>query len=376
MTAARGAREPDPPSQIRALAAAIEAGRTLARGFAVRGEERWFREQALSVLARAGEARGWELVRHDAHDPEFDLARLLDDLSAVPMFAAGRMIVVRNAAPLVKKDARDAAAVQRALLAFLRDPTAPGCAVVEAESLRADHAVVKAVLEIGGRSVDCRRLWDSPPPWNPDPRQVELVQWLLARARERKIALDAGEAAYVAQVTGNDLHALDSALDRVAERRARGVKDVVGWTGAASPFQTAEDLCRGDAPRALAGVEALFRTGFEERDGSRERDADAVFAVFLGSLRGKLRQSLAGAVAFERSGDMEQAARDAGVSANPRALRDFEARVRTRPADAWRAMIDDVAEIERRTRINGVVDANDLAVLAVRWRAEPKRRTP
>jgi hypothetical protein len=291
------------------------------------------------------------------------------------MFAAGRMVAVRNATQLLKKDARDAAAVQRALLAFLRDAASPGCAVVEAESLRADHAVIKAVVELGGRSIECRRLWDSPPPWNPDPRQAELVQWLLARARERKIALDAAQAVYTAQVTGNDLFALDSALDRIAERRARGVSEVVGWTSAASPFQTAEDLCRGDAPRALAGVEALFRAGFEERDGSRERDADALLAVLLGSLRGKLRQTVAGAVGFERSGDVEQAARDAGVASNPRALRDLEVRLRARPLRAWRAMLHDVAELERRTRLGGRVDANDLALFALHWRAEPKRRT-
>jgi DNA polymerase III delta subunit len=372
VSAAR-AKELDPASQIRHLTVEIGGGRPLARGYVVRGEERYFRERAILELTRAAQACGWEIARHDAHDPEFDVARLLDDLAAVPMFAAGRMVVARNAAPLFKKDGRDAAAVQRALLAFLHSRGAPGCAVVDAESLRADHAVTRAVIAIGGRSIECRRLWDSPPPWNPDPRQAELVQWLIARAREREIGLDAAAAVYLVQVTGNDLYALDAALDRVAERRARGVSDVVGWTRAASPFQTAEDLCRGDAPRALAGIEALFRAGFEERDGSRERDVDAVLAVFLGSLRGKLRQTLAGSLAFARTADLEQAAHDAGVSGNPRARREFESRVVARPAGAWRAMLDDVTDLERRTRTGGRVDENDLAVLAVRWRARARR---
>jgi DNA polymerase III delta subunit len=374
--AARGTREPDPPTQIRALAAALSGEKPLARGYVVRGEERYFREQAIACVARGAEERGFDVARHDAQDPDFDVRRLLDDLAAAPMFASARLILVRGASLLLKKEGRDASASEKALLAFLHATSPSGTLVVEAEGLRADHALARAVVERGGLVLSCRRLWDGPPPWDPDPRKAEVVQWLVARARARKVALDPGEALYVVQATGNDLAALESALDRVAERRTRGIKDVVVWTGAASPFQIAEELCRGDAARVLAGIEALFRTGFEGRDGSREVDAGALLAVLSSSLRGKLRQTLCGALARARGLDLAQAARSAGVPASPRALGEFEARLALRPAAAWRAMLDDLTDLERRSRTSGKVDASDFARLALRWRTASRAQAP
>jgi hypothetical protein len=268
----------------------------------------------------------------------------------------------------LKKEARDASATERAPLAFLHAQSPSGSVVIEAESLRADHAVTKSVIERGGVVVSCRRLWDSPPPWDPDPRKAELVQWLVARARERKIALDAADAVYVAQATGNDLAALDAALDRVAERESRGVREVVGWTSASSPFQVAEDLARGDVERALAGIEALFRVGFEDRDGSRELDKNAVLAVLFASLRSKLRQSLCAALSLARGADFATAAVEAGVQTTPRALDEFQKRLAVRDARAWRLMLEDLTTLEQRARSGGTVDANDVAALCLRWR--------
>jgi DNA polymerase III delta subunit len=223
--------------------------------------------------------------------------------------------------------------------------------------------LAKAVVAAGGRLASFRRLWETPPPWNPDPRRTELVEWLTARARERGIALKPDDALYVAAATGNDLYALDAALDRVARRGAEGVRAVVGWTSAASPFEAAEDVCRGDAARAAAGLEALFRGGFQEKDGSRAADLGAVFVVLMGSLRGKLRQSLAGAAAQERGEDPVAAA---GVT-NPRQRGELEARLRARPAAEWRAMLTDLAALERRARSGPIVDVNDVVAFALRW---------
>jgi DNA polymerase III delta subunit len=373
--APRAAREPDPPSQIRALSATVSGTRPLARGYVVRGEERYFREAAIRILTESARARGHEVSRHDAQDPDFDPRRLGDDLTAAPLFAGARLVLVRGASSLLKKEGREPSSIERALLAFLRSASPSGTVVVDADSLRADHAIAKAVIELGGLAVHCRRLWDTPPPWDPDPRRTEVVLWLVGRARERNIALDAADAVYVVQATGGDLGALDAALDRVAERKSQGVRSVVSWTSSASPFEIAEHLCRGDAARALAGIEQLFRTGFEGRDGSREIDPAALLAILFGSLRSKLRQSSCGARAIERGLDLPRAAEEAGVRQDPRSLNEFAARVSLRDARAWSAMLDDLAEIERRTRTSSIVDASDLALLGLRWRVAPASRS-
>jgi hypothetical protein len=147
------------------------------------------------------------------------------------------------------------------------------------------------------------------------------------RARRRAGAVRAA-------ATGNDLFALDAALERLERRGSQSVRSAVGWSSSASPFQVAEDLCRGDAARAVAGLEALFPRGFEERDGTRETDLNALLAVLFGALRSKVRQSLTGARVMASGGDLARAAEAAGVGGNPKARAEFEARVSARPAGA------------------------------------------
>jgi len=127
--AAKSAREPDPPSQLRALAASVAGAKPLARGYVARGEERYFRESALRILVDAARARGLEVSRHDPQDPDFDASRLIDDLSAAPMFAGARLVVVRGAATLLKKEGRDPSAMERSSSKPNRcAPTTPSCA--------------------------------------------------------------------------------------------------------------------------------------------------------------------------------------------------------------------------------------------------------
>lgn len=366
MSAARKAAEPAPPVRLAELERTLGKG-NLARGYVVRGDERWFRDGALALLVDAAVRRGLEVARHDAGDPDFDLGRLVDDLSGGPMFASARLVLVRNAGSILKSEEGKSpfAAVGAS---FLHGSSPPGTLVVEAESLRIDHALAKAVAAAGGEILTLRKLYDSPPPWerDPDPRRTELVQWLLARARTRGARLSPDEAAYVAAATGNDLAALDAALEGLLRRGEKGVEESVAWTGGASPFRLAEDLLRGDAAAGLAGIEALFRSGMQEKDGSRETKPEALLAVLFGSLRAKLRPTLAAA----RSAERRQVFEFRGA---PHARAEIESRHALRTAEAWRGMQDDLADLERRARTVRAPDANDLALLCLRWRRTPDR---
>ncbi|HEV8114163.1 MAG TPA: hypothetical protein VGR31_15430 [Planctomycetota bacterium] len=368
--AARKAAEPPPPAQLAELERALAGTGPLARGYVVRGEERWFRDAALAAIVEAAARRGLDVARHDGADPDFDAGALLADLSAPSLFAPARLLVVRGAGALLKKEGSSDAPFASAALAFLRGRAVAGALVIEAESLRVDHAVAKAVVETGGTVLTLRPLYDSPPPWDrdADPRKTELVQWILARARTKSVRIDPNEAAYLAAATGNDLSALDAALANVARSGGQGLRNTVAWSGAGSPFQLAEDLVRGDAGASIAGVEALFRSGMREKDGSREVKPEALLAVLFGTLRAKLRQTLAAARADAAGTRLE-------LAMAPRMREELEARRALRTADAWAAMLEDLAELERRTRTSRTVDANDLALLALRWRRAEVRRT-
>jgi len=366
-------RDPHPADELQRLEASLAEG-TLARAYVFRGEERYFRERAAAAVVQAAGKHGFEICKHDAVDPDFDLARLLDDLVAGSLFAAARCVVIQRADSLLKKGARKFAPGLIAAIQARLSSEDTGCTVLTADALRVDHVLVKAVLAAGGGNIACRRLWDSPPPWAPDPRRAELVVWILARARELGVALQPDEAVYVGAATGNDLFALEDQLERLRSRGEAGIMELVGWQAGGSPYAIAEALVTGDAKRAVAGIEALFQAGFQGRDGARMIDRPAILALLSGALTGKLREAAAGARALESGADMDTALAAAGVRGGPKARDEFKARVSLRPSSQWLGLADEAASIERRSRTGAMVDAADYARLALRWAGKRRAR--
>ena len=359
MSAARKPREPGPLEQLEALERELAAGKPLARGYLVRGDEPYFREAALRALTAAATRAGLELARHDAGDPDFKAGELCDDLGSASMFAPARCVLVRRAGRLLRQEPgeelRGGAAVE-ALLAFLRRKGEAGVLLLEGQGLRVDSAPAKALREAGGSVVSLRKLWETPPPWDPDPRRTELVQWLLARARARGIGLRPEDAAFVAAATGNDLAALEEQLERIQNRGAAELRSVVPWTAGSSPFQVAEELLTGNLQRALPGLEALFRGGFQGKDG-RETNEGALIAMLLGSLRNKLWASLA---ALDAPGDADA---------------DTSKRLPTRTPEGWERFAREVWALERRSRTRGV-DLDEFFRFALRTRVRTAARPP
>lgn len=368
--ASKKARDPHPEEEVGRLGATLKAG--VPPGVVLRGAERYFRDRGARLVLERAAAAGHEICKHDAKDPEFAKARLLDDLTGGALFATARCILVDNAGPLLTKGSQQfTQGIVDALLARLQSDE-PGCVVLCAETLRADNAVVKAIRAREGCIIGCRKLWDTPPPWDPDPRKAELVQWLAARARGVGTQLSLEEAAYVVAATGNDLFALETQLEKLRGRGQAGVRELVGWEAGDSPFTVAEHLLLGDVPRAVAGIEALFGGGFQGRDGTRTIDVGGLSAMLVNALLSKLRETLSGARCLARGDSLETAAKSAGVQA-PMARRAFEARVPRRTEGEWRRLLEDATELERRSRTGSTPDASDFAWLALHWRQRTAR---
>lgn len=352
------------------------------RAYLLRGEERYFRDRAVALIAGKASELGHEVTRHDGSDPDFAATALLDDLAGAPMFAAGRCIVLRDPevakkpALLDKRPDGKPSGFTKSALQWLEDPARAGTLVVSSRGMRADHAVAKAIQKAGGALLAFRKLYDTPPAWKPDPADTELAQWLLRRARELGVKLSPRDAGYVAAATGNDLTGLDTQLEKLRHGGDAAVREIVGWESSAAPWALAEPLLDGDLPRTLGGLQALFASGFES-SGKRERSPDALAAILLGTLRNQVRQLVAGARALAGGASGKAALVAAGYKGPPRGAEAFEARVRTRPPAAWERMLEEVGELERRTRTGGTVDQTDFVELALRWsrsRAEAPRR--
>lgn len=358
--AARRAREADPMTQLTELAHGLDAG--LQPAYVMRGEERYFREKGIGLVKQKAEEAGLELCAHDASDPDFNQHRLLEDLSGAGLFATARCVIVRSAEKVLKKSGKDDAPLVRKVLANLGageggGETSGSVLVLAATSLRADSKVAKAVAKCGGVLVTCRKLWDTPPPWNPDPRSVELVGFVRRRASKFKIQLSESEAVYVAAATGNDLYAIEDQLEKLRHVPAAERRQALGWESAGNPFQLADQLVRGDSRRALLGIESLFRKGFQESDGKRNLDRAALTAILTGSLR-----------RLVRDGAARSSSPDGAEPANSsRGEKDAAARAQLRPHAEWRRLLDELADVERRAKSGADPDANDFALLALSW---------
>lgn len=372
-------REPDPPNQLRALARSLEQD-GLPRAALLRGEERYFVERGIELLLGLARTQGLEVCRHDVADPEFELPRLLDDLGATPMFASARLVLVRNADAarrgdsILKKQGTKASPFTRAAQSFL-SAGREGCLVVSGRTIRADHALAKTIAGLGAPVLSCRKLWDTPPPWDPDPRRVELAQWVGARATELGLRLSPDDCAYLAMATGNDLAAIDTQLEKVRRGGRDSLRQVVGWQSGGTPWKAADDLLCGDVGRGIAALEALFRAGFHsDRDGKTEKSPAALAAIVLSTARSKARQALRGARSLARGASLDQAAAEAGVSKQKLARESFVQLAQLRGAGAWERVYRDLLETERRSRTGSELRSDDFFRLALRWRVEARGR--
>ncbi|MBL4770416.1 MAG: hypothetical protein JKY61_04610 [Planctomycetes bacterium] len=375
MAARKRKAEPAPPQEIQRLAREVSATH-LPSAVILRGEERFFVDQALAILLKAGAAGDLELCRYDTADPDFQIRDLVGDLLGGALFASSRLFLVKGADALLKKTAVSGAkAFPDAVLARVASGDGSMVVLVGA-GLRGTHTLVKSLVEGGAWNIGCRKLWDSPPPWDPDPRKAELVLWLVARARQRKIPMGADQAAYVVAATGNDLFALDRQLDRVQQGEKDGsgnLRDQVVWEGSASPFTLADPMLAGDLARATSGIETLFQSGFQGRDGARTLDRGALIALLISALSSKLRELAAGAEALAAGASVADARAAAGVKASPVAAKAFEARLALRPPAEWKSLYRDIQELEVRSRTGAAIDANDFVALALSWRRKTRR---
>lgn len=368
MSADTKKREEAPPLAQQRLERSLAAGDWLP-AYILRGEERYFRERMAELVLKAAQQRGLELCRHDAKHPEFSLTRLCDDLRGGALFATARCVIVHQISPLLTKNSRDYSQALVELLCARIQQSSGGTLVLSADSWTLDHPVLRTATAAGAFFGSCRKLWDTPPPWGAsDASRIELVAWLLERARHSGLRLRSEDAHYICQAVGNDLYALEGELGRLRERGSRSIAEIVGWQAGAAPYAVAEDLARGDLRAALRGIEALYQGGFQGRDGQRTRDEGGLSAMLLNALYAKLREAIAASGALAAGGSEKEALLAAGVSSAPRAQEALRARLQARATSSWPLMLEDVASLERRAHSGSPLSAEDFQWLALRWR--------
>jgi DNA polymerase III delta subunit len=288
----------------------------------ITGDEPFLQEPLIAAASRAVE----EVESFSARPGEGDAAacaRLMGAWTTATLIGGPRLIVARQADALFA----------RGRLARLEE---------RLESGEPPHRLLLTLGSLDGRTKLARRLTqlealfalpplrDAPPPWQATRAHepTELEQWILARARERSLALQPAAAAELARRLGNDPARLDGVLAQLAVILKAGapitaaeIAAHVRPSGAQQLAGFEERLRTGAAGPALELLDRMLAEGVYDHDGRLVAGDPAVDLVLRGSSATTRASSRPTSVSRRRCARRSSAARGSAAPRRARASR-------------------------------------------------------
>ncbi|GMU23997.1 MAG: hypothetical protein AMXMBFR13_40740 [Phycisphaerae bacterium] len=266
-----------------------------AAAYAVFGPEAFLKRNALTDIGSRvlGEADR-SLCFSEYEGASNELAPILDDLRTLPFLADRRLVLVREADTFITRH-RDA------IEEYLGAPSPTGVLVLECKSLPKNTRLYKKIDALGG-IVACEAV----------PARA-IAGWIGKRSQEAHgVRIDAGAAALLADLVGNDLGLLDGELQKlsiyVGERQRIAVADVealVGQQREEEIWGILSAMAAGDQSKAMSLWEGVYQT-------DRAAEARAVAGMAY-----KVRQMLNARKAHEAGASMNDVGRMLMIWGNP-----------------------------------------------------------
>ncbi|MFI5308353.1 MAG: DNA polymerase III subunit delta [Polyangiales bacterium] len=182
---------------VQALVEQVEAGQLPAVAV-LAGGERFFVDRALAALRRAALGEGPSGWNEDVFEGKATSgSRVVDAAKTLPMLASHRLVLVRDA------DALAAPELDK-LADYIEAPSPSSCVVLVAEKLDGRTKLAKRATKLG-------LLWEAAPL-----KLGDLRRFVDGEAKRRGARLAADAAGALIDAVGNDLPALDDALERLS----------------------------------------------------------------------------------------------------------------------------------------------------------------
>lgn len=323
----------------------------------------------------------------------FDLDELCADLASPSLFGETRFVCVADGGELVESSSRKRGGAggkpfERALQHWAANAVLGHRLFLALPGASVETPLVGALQEKLGEGlllVALRGLYDTPPPWNPDPLQTELVRFVSAVAQGRKLQLGPNSRLDLAQRVGKDLGRLDSELEklaasadaqgRVPESEVRA--NVVGGALDAEAFELAERIVRGDSRGALRWLHEVERRGARSdpagKRGGAMQDLGDLQGLIVSALVREGRRMLAAAEMSEQGHSIDTIAEALGIPDVTVAREAFRAKLAARDAAGLRALLEEVRELELDLKRRSVEPLLALERLLLRLRARGPR---
>ncbi len=321
------------------------------------GEERFLAEEGIAAVSKAlfadGEPAGASTHLDGASLADQDrIAAAVEELMTPSLFGAGKLVVVRNAEAIGGRAATadgedDEEGDEVAGESVAKQPAAKGprkpspittlvkqaasAAVPGAVLVLATRKPVKgkssvsadAITKTGALLVDCRRLYDTVPPWARGQASfdTEVARWVKDRAQAKHgKAMDARAAFGLSLRAGGGLSALARALETLAAyvgtRPAILESDVAAVVADAREdpaWRLADAILEGDLNRSIEMASAAFERGVPDGKGRSVSRPESVFAMLFASVHSSWRRAMLVCEARARGEDLSQVPALAGL---------------------------------------------------------------
>lgn len=277
----------------------------LAPVYVVAGPEELRRLEAMELIRKRAEAAGPAALREiqcpqsPGESAPVDVPDVLDYLKSKTLFGGMSMVILRRADPLFGRargdDESEAKADGELLLRYAEEPRAGSCLVIELEADAKTSAAKK--LAANGVLVDCRALYDSPPPWQKGTaRPTEAAQWIQAQcAAKYGKAVSPDAAAEILDMTGNNLARISNELEKLAllvgdrkEITPADVETSAGHVKTHGLFTLLDAVADRDMSKALRMLSEIFSRGMSMGRGEAVFDEGGIATILIGQIHRRL----------------------------------------------------------------------------------------
>jgi len=274
------------------------------------GNEPWFMDQVVARYRReflGEEGEGFlsaQMPRGPGDKEGLTVGAAVDEARTVPMFGGRKLVALRGGS------IEDSEVVVVAALA----KSSPDFCRFVLMLPKLGKAASKRLSGAGAVLAESKRLFDTPydagrPEWD-----TALNKWVTGRARERGLTLSLMNAHALTSIVGNELGALESALEKLAvgavgrrDIREEDIHALVGGSRGYGAFAFGDAIYRRDTAEAYRVVRNSFVEGMEDQRGRISRDAGYVAGRMLWSAQFRLGFVVKGRRALDEGRTREEA---------------------------------------------------------------------
>jgi|GEM_PF-3006655 len=323
------------------------------------GDEYFFKEEVLKAVTKTIEADYpdlqtlfWETLPGEKEKTEAN--RLLSELQTPGLFSSRKLIVAREAKPLLKGGAK--------ALAALLDSAPPGNTLCFFADSIDGRTTLARRLKKEGALVECKRLYSQQSFFRETSRGgglSEVASWTVARARARGLRLEPEAAAFLTSLTGNNLFVIDSELGKLHLSKAgegtvtvSDIEESTGQSALHTPFDLWEQIEEGKLDEALGTLKVILTNGLRSTGGSLVTDIPGISAILLSIFRNRIRLA-ASTLVLEHESMSDKEIQEAIAVKSPFYFKKIKRYARTFTAPKYVDLHRTLLSAERRIRRMG-----------------------